>query len=175
MSIPQTPSPLSNILASKTYNAAWFSGATVESQITAAIAAAVTDSALYVFVPANMLPYTAGLVTFNTAVKVVREGLPLDYYSSAVPNGAISGGIGFSINYDPPSLADGVGTTTSNIFCTGARLGDYVIPSFSLDLQGIILTAWVGSADTVLFRFQNESGGVLDLASGVLRALVIKA
>lgn len=74
MSIPQTPSPLSNILAAKTYNAAWFSGATKELQITAAIAAAVTDGALYVYVPANMLPYNASAVTFNTSISMIREG-----------------------------------------------------------------------------------------------------
>lgn len=80
----------------------------------------------------------------------------------------------YSVAYDPPSLADGAGATTSNIACTGARLGDFVIPAFSLDLQGITLTAWVGSVDTVLFRFQNESGGVVDLASGTLTARIIK-
>lgn len=74
MSIPQTPSPLSAILAAKTYNAAWFSGATKEAQITAAIAAAATDGALYVYVPASMLPYTASAVTFNTTVRMIREG-----------------------------------------------------------------------------------------------------
>jgi len=74
MAIPQTPSPLANIIAAKTYNAAWFSGATKEAQITNAIAAAVKDGASYVYVPGNMLPYTASLVTFNTAVKMIREG-----------------------------------------------------------------------------------------------------
>lgn len=74
MSIPQTPSPLSNILAAKTYNAAWFSGSTKELQITAAIAAAVADGAVAVYVPANMLPYDATAVTFNTSVKMTCEG-----------------------------------------------------------------------------------------------------
>jgi hypothetical protein len=77
--------------------------------------------------------------------------------------------------YDPGSLSDGVGATTT-VACTGAALGDYVESwSFSLDLQGITLTAWVSAADTVSFRFQNESGGPLDLSSGTLRARVRKA
>ena len=78
-----------------------------------------------------------------------------------------------SVTYDPPSLADGAGTTTT-VTVTGAALGDLVVVSFSRDLQGITLTGWVSAADTVSVRFQNESGGVLDLASGTLRAQVTK-
>lgn len=78
-----------------------------------------------------------------------------------------------SVAYDPPSLADGAGATTT-VTVTGAALGDYVTPSFSLDLQGISVTAYVSSANTVAVRFQNESGGVLDLASGTLRAIARK-
>lgn len=76
MPIPQVPSPLTSILAAKMYNAAWFPGATIEAQINNAIAAAATDGALYVFVPANMLPYNASLVVFNSAVRMLREGGP---------------------------------------------------------------------------------------------------
>lgn len=79
-----------------------------------------------------------------------------------------------SATYDPPSLADGAGATTT-VTATGAALGDFAEASFSLDLQGITLTAWVSSANTVSVRFQNESGGVLDLASGTLRVRVRKA
>lgn len=77
-----------------------------------------------------------------------------------------------SATYDPPSLADGAGATTT-VTVTGAALGDFVTGvSFSLDLQGITVTAWVSAADTVSVRFQNESGGILDLASGTLRVMV---
>jgi hypothetical protein len=58
---------------------------------------------------------------------------------------------------------------------TGAALGDFARASFSLNLQGITVTAWVSAADTVSVRFQNESGGALDLASGTLRVKVEKA
>lgn len=75
--------------------------------------------------------------------------------------------------YNPPSLADGAGTTTT-VTVTGAALGDRASAAFSLDLQGIITTAWVSAADTVSVRFQNESGGTLDLASGTLRTIVEK-
>lgn len=77
-----------------------------------------------------------------------------------------------SATYDPASLVDGAGATTT-VTVTGAVLGDYVVGvSFDKDLQGILLTGWVSDADTVSVRFQNETGGTLDLASGTLRAMV---
>lgn len=78
-----------------------------------------------------------------------------------------------SATYDPPSLADGAGTTTT-VTATGAAVGDFAKASFSLDLQGIIVAAWVSSANIVSVRFQNESGGALDLGSGTLRVRVEK-
>lgn len=78
-----------------------------------------------------------------------------------------------SATYDPPSLADGAGATTT-ITCTGAAVGDFAAATFSNDLQGITVTAWVSSSNTVSVRFQNESGGLLDLSSGTLRVRVTK-
>ena len=74
-----------------------------------------------------------------------------------------------SATYDPPSLLDGAGATTT-VAVTGALLGDLAWASFSLDLQGVTVTAYVSATDVVSVRFQNESGGTLDLASGTLRA-----
>jgi len=79
-----------------------------------------------------------------------------------------------SATYNPPSLNDGDGTTTT-VTVTGAALGDFAEASFSNSLQGIMMTAFVSAADTVSVRFQNETGGILDLASGTLRARVRKA
>lgn len=73
--------------------------------------------------------------------------------------------------YDPPNLADGAGVTTT-VALTGAVLGDITAASFSNDLQGITLTSWVSAANTVSVRFQNESGGALDLASGTLTVAI---
>jgi len=86
---------------------------------------------------------------------------------------ALSNVLNASVTYDPPSLADGAGVTTT-VTATGAALGDFALASFSLDLQGISVTAYVSSANTVSVRFQNESGGTLDLASGTLRVRVWK-
>lgn len=83
-------------------------------------------------------------------------------------------GLSGSATYDPANLVDGAGVTTT-VTVTGAALGDFAIASFSLDLQGIDLTAWVSAANTVSVRFQNETGGALDLGSGTLRARVSEA
>lgn len=77
-----------------------------------------------------------------------------------------------SATYDTASLVDGAGATTT-ITVTGAVLGDFVLVSFGVDLQGISVTAYVSAADTVSVRIQNESGGTLDLASTTVRALVL--
>jgi len=85
----------------------------------------------------------------------------------------IAGYISGSATYDPASLVDGAGVTTT-VTVTGAVVGDIARASFSNDLQGILLTAWVSAADTVSVRFQNETTGTIDLASGTLRARVEK-
>lgn len=78
-----------------------------------------------------------------------------------------------SATINPGDLADGAGETTSGVTATGAALGDQVLVSFDKDLAGITLTAWVSAADTVKARFQNESGGSVNLAEGTLRFVVI--
>lgn len=102
-------------------------------------------------------------------------------YLATVTNASLincSGGLASilagSATYDPGSLADGAGVTTT-VTATGAALGDFAQATFSLDLQGITLTAWVSAANTVSVRFQNESTGTIDLASGTLRVRVQKA
>lgn len=71
--------------------------------------------------------------------------------------------------YDPANLVDGAGVTTT-VTVVGAVLGMAAGATFSLDLQGVILLAWVSAADTVSVRFQNETGGAIDLASATITA-----
>lgn len=78
-----------------------------------------------------------------------------------------------SATVDPSSLADGVGQTF-DVTVTGASVGDFAIASFSNVIQDITVTAWVNSTNAVKVRFQNESGGTLDLASGTLRVRVFQ-
>lgn len=79
-----------------------------------------------------------------------------------------------SATYDPGNLVDGAGADASSITVTGAALGDFAEASFSLNTQGIDLIARVSAANTVIVRFQNETGGAIDLASGTLRVQVRK-
>ena len=78
-----------------------------------------------------------------------------------------------SATYDPPSLASGAGATTT-VAVSGAAVGDAVYCSFSNDLQGITLTGYVSAGSTVAVRFQNNTGGTIDLASGALKVTVVK-
>lgn len=73
---------------------------------------------------------------------------------------------------DVASLADGAGASSS-ITVPGVALGDMVIGrSLGVSTAGISVTADVTAANTVIVRFQNESGGTVDLASATLRLVV---
>jgi hypothetical protein len=74
---------------------------------------------------------------------------------------------------DPGNLADGAGETDT-ITVKGATLGDFAFASAPYDLVGITVTAYVSANDTVKIRIQNESGGAVDLASGLWRAIVLR-
>jgi hypothetical protein len=75
--------------------------------------------------------------------------------------------------YDPASLADGAGITTT-LTVTGAATTDYVQATFSGLADGILTAAWVSAANTVSVRFQNESGAAVDMLSGAVRVTVTR-
>jgi hypothetical protein len=75
--------------------------------------------------------------------------------------------------YNPTSLNTGTRATTT-VTVPGAALGDFAQVAFSLDTQGINVFGYVSAADTVTAVFENNTGGTIDLASGTLRAMVIK-
>ena len=55
----------------------------------------------------------------------------------------------------------------------GVALGDQVISaSLAVDVAGLVVTAYVSAADVVSIRFQNETGGTVDLASSTLRMVI---
>lgn len=85
-----------------------------------------------------------------------------------------AGGIDAAFTYDPGSLADGAGETSGAITVTGAAFNDFVLVAAPYDLAGVIATAYVSAADTVRIRVQNETGGVVDLASGSWKLRVLK-
>lgn len=75
--------------------------------------------------------------------------------------------------FDPPSLNDGDGHTES-VTVTGARLGDFVLPSWQGNTQELFLNGHVTSSDTVEVRFQNETGVTVNLSINRLRVMVFK-
>jgi hypothetical protein len=75
---------------------------------------------------------------------------------------------------DVGNLIDAAGETNT-IAVPGVALGDIVLGvSLAVSVAGITVTAWVSAADTVSVRFQNESGGPLDLASATVRVIVVR-
>jgi hypothetical protein len=79
-----------------------------------------------------------------------------------------------SVVFDPPSLATNIVGVIQTLTVTGAAVGDFCLASFSTDLNGMTLLAWVSVANTVMFQFQNKTAGTLDLASGTVRVRVWK-
>jgi hypothetical protein len=73
------------------------------------------------------------------------------------------------------SLVDGAGDTDT-VAVPGVALGDMVLSaSLAVDVAGLIVTAYVSAANTVSIRFQNETGGTVDLASATLRMVVVRS
>lgn len=118
---------------------------------------------------------TTVIVTGNVCTGTITSGTGLEYSATnlVVDGNHLGGTLKGSKTFDPTSLSDGAGETTT-VTVTGAALGDYAWASFSLDTSGITITAWVSAANTVSVRFQNETGGPLDIGSGTLRAFVRK-
>lgn len=114
---------------------------------------------------ANVISHLAkGVIAGNRGVSAV----------SSTTAEVVQGGLRGSAVWDPGSLADGAGETSSAITVTGAAFGDQVSVGAPYDLQGIIATAYVSAADAVKIRIQNETGGTIDLASGTWRVFVHK-
>ena len=73
------------------------------------------------------------------------------------------------------SLVDGAGDTDT-VAVPGVALGDMVLSaSLAVDVAGLIVEAYVSAADTVSIRFQNETGGSVNLASSTLRLVVVRS
>jgi hypothetical protein len=75
---------------------------------------------------------------------------------------------------DPASLAAGASGSPSTFSVPGARLGDFVVASFSLPTTGLQILASVSANDTVAVAFVNPTAGIIDLAPGVVNVRVFK-
>jgi hypothetical protein len=78
-----------------------------------------------------------------------------------------------SRQYEPPIIGPGEQVSTS-VPVPGAALGDYVVGSFSADLQGIELAAYVSAPDAVTALFKNGTAQRIKLPRGLVRVLVTK-
>lgn len=81
------------------------------------------------------------------------------YYDNTVTPGAIAAGSDYSYS----------------LTVSGATLGDFVLGSLDIDLQGLTLTAYVSAADTVTVIIVNNSGASVTLAQCSLSVIVFKA
>lgn len=86
-------------------------------------------------------------------------------------------GVGYSYEasdtWNPGSIANGA-ADTKVVAVAGAVLGDYVLCSFSLNLQGLQMTGYVSGGGNVTVILNNATGGAIDLASGTVKVRVIK-
>ena len=80
-----------------------------------------------------------------------------------------------TFTWNPGTLTNGSGATSSAVTVTGAALGDFARVAAPYDLQGVLATAYVSAANTVVVRVQNATGGSVTLASGTWRVRVVKA
>lgn len=103
--------------------------------------------------------FTCKLVGTNWIVSCSQQEMPLAASVS---------------NVDPDSLAAGAVSSISTVTVSGASLGDFVDVSFSLNLQGVVIDAWVSATDVVSYQFRNPTAGAVDLGNGTLRFRVRK-
>jgi len=81
-------------------------------------------------------------------------------------------GMTASATWDPASIADG-NEVAVEVTVPDAKLGDFVLASFSLDVADLMLSAAVTAANTVTAVLANNTGGTVNLGSGTLRVKVI--
>jgi len=87
--------------------------------------------------------------------------------------GEVKKNLYFEATVDFASAVDGAGETVQLTGCNGVALGDVVVGvSISVDLQDMMLTAYVQAANVIELRLQNESGSTVDLGSATVRVVV---
>ena len=79
-----------------------------------------------------------------------------------------------SLAWDPPSISNGSGSTSSSITVSGAAFGDPVLVAAPYNLQGLTVTGYVSATDTVVIRIHNGTGVAVNLVSGTWNVKVIK-
>ena len=95
-------------------------------------------------------------ITDSQANTVVLNDIQID---DTVPLSA-------TFTWDPASLANGAGETSTAVVVNGAVIGDIVwlVPPYNT--QGLKFWGWVESSGVVRARLENDTGSTIDLASG---------
>jgi hypothetical protein len=76
--------------------------------------------------------------------------------------------------WDPPSVLS-LAVATLSVTVPGAAIQDFVLIAFSVPLAGLLMFAQVIAPNTVLVTVSNPTGLTVDLPSGTLRILVLRA
>ena len=75
--------------------------------------------------------------------------------------------------WNPGNIVDG-DEEALEITVEGAALGDFVLASLSVDVADLALSGAVTAADTVTLVLSNNTGGPVNLATGIAYCLVLK-
>lgn len=95
----------------------------------------------------------------GAAIRVCKQGQQSNLYGET--------------GWDPGSINNGA-IESKDVTVTGAVLGDYCVPAFNLDLQGLVISANVKSADTVTVTLANNTGGALNIGAGTVKCTVLR-
>lgn len=79
-----------------------------------------------------------------------------------------------SVTWNPGTINNGSGLTSSAITVTGVAFGDFAQVAAPYDLQGLMATAYVSAANTVAVRLQNLTGSNVTLGSGTWKVRVAR-
>ena len=113
---------------------------------------------------ASMTTVLTDITTINGQVAALNTTVAgHTTHLNGLPTARLSG----STAYNPPNLIP-TATTTQAVAVVGATLGMAAQASFSLDLTGLELTAYVDSAGSVTAVLTNPTAGAIDLAAGTL-------
>lgn len=103
-----------------------------------------------------------------------RNGNKLLYYTGSAWALLATPKLDATTTWNPGSISNGAGATSSSITVTGAALGDFASVAASYDLQGLSASAYISASNTVKIQLNNNTGGSVSLGSGTWRVRVAK-
>lgn len=77
-----------------------------------------------------------------------------------------------TVSYEPPSLPAAAQGAPQSLAMSGAAIGDKVDATFSQDLAGVDLRAWVSAEGAVKYVFDNRTAAAVDLPGGTVTLTV---